>query len=429
MLALAGCGGGHGSGPRDTQVSGIVTDINGDIVRNARVWINGFGETHSNSSGAYVLQDINEGDFVIRAEIDQDGVTFKGENVVRTTHDLRSKSVNITVVRASQQMRIFGRVIDRDGHVISGAHVFAISNDVDFGSSTLDITDGEGRYNIDSLLGGINYTVVASAAGFNNDTETVNVAAGSEQELIFTLGNATDPLLPAPTNLEGVAWTSPAELTRSPQSQVAIQNIKRIFEPRTAKVAKTRSTINGNWIETDLFWDIYPGNTAHIGYGIYRRQGTSGSFTATDFLRDPLANIYEDNDDVLHENQTWSYGITALNTNYLDGTSNSESDMSNVVTVQTLSDLTADPATQGPLTFHWEAGSGATEYVVFLFDTYPGAGVDQIWDNSSARASGTSLVYNGPSLVSGRTYYYVVLGLANSDNSRTISLVQSFVAN
>jgi len=428
MLALVGCGGGHGSGPRNTEISGIVTDINGDIVRNARVWINGFGETHSNSSGAYVLTDISTGDFVIRAQIDQDGITYKGENVARTFDSERTKSLNITVVRASQQMRIHGRVIDRDGHVIGGARVFAISSAVDTASSTFDITASDGTFNIDSLLGDTNYTVVASARGFNNDTETVNVPAGGDQEFIFTLGNATDPLLPAPTNLEGVAWTSPSELTRSPQSQTAIRNIKRIFEPRTAKVKTTRSTVNGNWIETDLFWDIYPGNTAHIGFGVYRRQGTSGSFTAVDFLRDPLANIYEDNDDVLLEDQTWSYELTAINTNYPD-TTNSESDPSNIVTVETLADLIVDPATQGPLTFHWEGSSGATTFVVYLFDRYPGLGVDAIWDNSGSPTAGTSLAYSGSSLSSGHTYYYVVLGLANSNNSRTISAVQSFVAN
>jgi hypothetical protein len=431
-IAILGCGGGgtgSGGGTRNAEISGIVTDFNGDVVRNARVYISGDNETNTNSSGAYVLQNIAEGDYKIRATITKDGVEYKGENVARVFSGERSKSVNITVIRKSLLTRVFGQVIDNQGFTVEGARVFAIApNDGGVYSSTYELTDSQGKFDLDTLMGGVDYKIVASARGFNSDVDVVNVAAGDSEEVVLTLKNATDPLLPAPTGLEGVAWTSPRESTRSPQSQGAIDNIKRLFDGRTPKRKLTRDTANGNWIETDLFWDSYPDSAAHIGFGIYRRPGNSGSFTAIDFLRDTEAEVYEDADSTLQEFETWSYEITGVNTNYPD-TSNSESNPSNIVAVQTLGDLFLDNITTGPLTFHWESGSGADQYIVYLFDEYPGIGVNSIWNNEGSPTGSTQLQYTGPGLQSGHRYFYVVLGLANSQASRTISVVDDFVAN
>lgn len=427
VLAVIGCGGGKG-GPRNTEVSGIVTDIDGNSVRNARVYISGFGETRSNSSGAYVLDNIGEGDYVVRAEITQDGVKFTGSNVARTFQNERSKSVNVTVTRPSQQMKIHGRVINRDGYSVGGARVFVASSSLDYASSTFDITDSDGKFSIDGLLGDYDYVVTASARGYNNDVDSVYGSAGSDQEFIFTLGNATDPLLPAPTNLEAYAWTSPSQLTKAAGGGSGLAWAKAKYMPKVPTAKVTRTTINGNWIETDLFWDIYPGNTAHIGYGIYRRFGNSGSFTAIDFLRDPLANLYADSDEGLQEFETWSYSISAINTNYPD-TSNGESDLSNIAVAETLGDLIVNNVTYSPLTFHWSTGSGADEYVVYLFDKYPGVGVNSIWSNSGTPTSGLNLAYSGSSLVSGKKYYYLVIGTANGGNSLTVSPVMDFIAN
>jgi len=429
LLALVGCGGGSGgNGPRNAEVSGIVTDFNGNPVRGARVFINQFGETDSNSSGAYQLHNVSEGDFKVRAEITQDGITYKGENVARVFSGERTKSVNITVIRENQLTRVFGHVIDNQGFTVEGARVFAIApNNGGVFSSTYEITSSDGTYDLDTLLSGVDYKIVASARGYNSDVDVIQGSAGNSQELVLTLKNATDPLLVAPTGLEGVAWTSPREDTRSPQNQAAIANIKRLFDPRTPKRSVTRETANGNWIETDLFWDSYPDSDAHIGFGIYRRFGTSGQFTATDFLRDPEAETYVDSDADLQEFETWEYLITAINTNYPD-TNNSESDSSNVASVETLSDLVTDSVLQGPLRFRWETGSGADEFIVYLFDEYPGIDVTPLW--TSSRVAGTQVTYNGLATIqSGHRYYYLVLGLANSDSSRTISAVDSFVAN
>lgn len=430
LFAVAGCGGGGGgnsSGPAG-QVSGLILDFNGDPVRGARVWINNGSETDSNSSGSFVLEDVERGDWKIRAEIEQDGVVYEGENTARVFSDERTKSVQITVLRSNQTTRVRGVVLDNEGFELQGVQVFAIPTQVGgvFGSS-MELTDSAGTFDFDMLRGNTEYKIIATGVGYNSDADIVNVAPGGEENLVLTLKNPTDPLLPAPTGLEAVTWTTPSELTRSPQSMSAIQNLKKLFDPRTPTRTITRDTIDGNWIESDLFWDSYPDNAAHIGFGIYRRLGTSGSFSSLDFLRDTEAENYIDLDANLQEFETWSYYISAVNTS--DPTINSESDPSNVVQVETLGDLYALTPLQGPLRFRWDTGSGADEFIVYVFDEYPGIGVEEIWSNESARATGTQVNYSGPSLQSGQRYYYMILGLANGDFSRTVSRVESFISN
>jgi hypothetical protein len=432
LIAMVGCGGGGsggGDGRRTADVSGIVTDFNGNAVRDAKVWIEQFDETKSNSNGSFVLENIAEGDWKIRAEVFRDGVRYRGENVVRTFEDERARSVNITLIRESQIARVFGQVVNNQGFPVEGARVFAMApNDGGVFSSTYDLTDSEGSFDLDTLMGGVDYRIVASGVEFNSDVDVVNVPAGDEEELVLVLKNPTDPVLPAPTGLEAVSWVSPREETRSRGSDAAYQNLKRLFDPRTPSRTSTRDTNDGNWVEVDLFWDPYPNEDSHIGFGIYRRFGTVGDFFATDFLRDPEAEIYIDLDSELLEFDTVGYLITAINTNYPD-TSNSESESSNSVTVETLDDLFLNPVAQGPLRFRWQAGSGAEEFIVYLFDEYPGIGVGSIWDNAASPATGTEAQYTGSSLQSGRRYYYMVLGVANSQTSRTISRVGVFVAN
>lgn len=436
-VAVFGCGGGGGTGgngARNAEVAGVVIDLDGNAVRGARVWINEFGETDSNSSGAYLLDGISDGDWRVRATVTQNGTTYEAETVVRVFEGERTKNINLVVIPESEQARVHGQVVDNQGFVVENAHVFAIPvyepgvQETGVLSSVMELTNGNGQFSMDKLAGNIEYKITASGVGFNSDVEVVIVDPGESEEVLLALKNPTNPLLPAPTNLSAVSWTSPSEVTRSPQLMSAAENIKRLFDPRTPKQRVTRETINGNWIEIDLFWDQYPDNDSHIGFGVYRRFGNSGDFFALDFLRDPEAEIYEDADADLQEFETWSYIITALNTRYPD-TSNSESDDSNIAAVETLGDLFLNPVVQGPVRFRWQTGSGAEDFIVYLFDEYPSIDVGAIWDNSGAPVGGTELTYGGPALQSGHRYYFVVLGLANSDFSRTISEVGTFVAN
>ncbi len=427
LLLFVGCGGG-GTGSNATgEVSGAITDVNGDPVRGARVFSNGL-ETTSNSAGIYVLTGIPEGKQTIRAEVTRNSVKFVGQNVVTVFRSERSKSLNIAVVREDQTATLHGKVRDSDGRVVQGARVFALGNSL---SSAIAITDADGDYMIEKLASGIDYVLTASARGYDNDNGSVNLDPAEDRRFDFTVKASTNPVMPAPENLVAVAWTSPDEVTRDSESSRAYEAIKQMIDPRRKqKVGHGRDTILGNNVEVDLYWDYLDPSFDDnlLGFGIYRATSPGGASTAVDFLRDSQAAFYSDIDDNLIEGQNYYYEITSLGTNYPD-TFNSESNFSNRYGVHTLGDMILLSPTTGPLTFRWEACQDAETYKVFLFAEFPSIGVSSIWNTAGAPTAGLSQVYTGGALQAGKTYYYIVLAEANGGDSKSISAIGSFVAN
>jgi hypothetical protein len=422
FAAMAGCGGVGASGLG--TVSGIVTDANGDPVRDAKVFTRSSPrrETRSNSSGSYVLQDVRALDIIIEAEVVQDGIKYYGQNLASVFGQERTKSVNIQVARENQLARISGSVSERQGLRVVGARVFAIGNSL---SSSVAITDSAGNYTLRGLIAGVDYVVQASARTYNSDTEVVRLFANENRQLHFVLADETNPALPPPFGLEAVSWTTPAGITRS-EDAGAYEHVKRLYDPRRAKTrATSRLSAGGNPIEIDLYWEPDFSN-ALLGFGIYRGVGQSGPLTAVDFLRDPLAEFFADNDPDLVEQTFYSYEMTALNTSFPDF-AGSESARSNRAIVRTLGDMIPLPVIANPLTFRWQHAPGAEQYIVYLFDRFPRIGVPSIWSNSSNPAVGTQVQYTGSTLQSGKTYFWLVLGVADGNTSRTMSTIESFV--
>jgi hypothetical protein len=422
----AGCGGGGGSNGYGV-VSGKVTDIDGNVVAGALVYVDGNPrETYSNTEGRYVIQNVPAEDVLIKATATLSGVSYVGSNVARVYDLEQAKSINIVVVRSSQTARVKAVVRDNSNHLLQGVKVYAFPTNGGVYSSSMAITNSSGECIVRDLQAGEDYDLLASGRGYQSSPDLVNLSAGDTQTVNFILGNTSDTLLAAPTNLEAGVWTSPKEVTRSPGSLAAYEAIKNRIDPRrAAKMKTTRSTLGGNYIEFDLYWDWINSNKL-LGYGIYRGLGDTTNTVAVDYLRDPLASFYADLDDMLVENQVYSYQITALNTHFPDGV-NSESDKSNRITAVALGDMDLAGLLQGPLTFQWYSVTGATTYTVYLYDKYPSfESIAPIW--TSAATSATHYDYDGPILTPGHTYYYFVIG-GNGAQSRTISVIDSFTAN
>lgn len=404
------------------EVSGVVFDESGNPVRGATVWADEGArpETLSNSSGSYVLRDVPALDTVIRAEIEKDGQTFVGQNVSRTFDAERTRSINIVLHRSDRLASIHGTVRTSDGARVGGARVFAIASAL---SSAMAITDIDGNYVMRQLGADEDYQVSANAPDLRTDSTGVGLLPGEDRRVDFTLvPDGLVSTISPPSGLEAISWTSPLEATRSAQASQATEAVKRIMEPRRKAASETRLTNNGNLIEVDLFWNPIVNNTL-LGYGVYRANGEFGALVGIDFYRDPLAEFYADADDALLEQQIYSYALTSINSDSEEG------NFSSRVSVETLGDMVALQPLFSPLRFRWDPANGAESYVVFLFDEYPGIAVSSIWSNSAAPATGTQVAYTGPGLTSGNTYYFVVVGLANGDASRTISEVGSFTMN
>lgn len=434
LLTLVGCGGNSLSVPG--EISGIVFDVDGNVVRGARVYLDDI-ETTSNSSGSYVLRGVTSQEVKIKAAITQDGISYYGEQYVPLFDGERSKNANITVVRNGQRATITGTVQTNNQDIVRGARIFAYAGAQ---NSIFAVTGTQGTFKISTLQGNVQYTLIASARGFNSAIGTITVQPGQTVDLLFTLASPEDAAFTPPQNVSATAWTSPGAngpLAAGSNSGDPYERIKQIIDPKRATrkshriVSKARgplSTQFGNPIEVDLDWDSFSPDAAILGFNLYRRTGNANSIVASDFLdfsRDPVGIFFSDLDDALREGQTYTYAVSTVNVTYPNGTF-SESSLSNLVRATPLGDLFLNSVSFAPLTFNWQGGSGATNYVVFVFDRYPGVGVDAMWQ--SGGTAGLSQVYSGPSLTSGRTYYYVVLGLANSNASRTISVIGSFVA-
>ena len=422
---LAGCGG--ATGPTTSTITGIVLDVDSNPVRDARVWTHD-AETRTSSSGTYVLTANRAGELRVRAEIVKDGVTYRGSNWALNFEDEQTQNVNIVVGAVHTLATVRGTVRDKDGFLLENANVFAYNG---IGSSVRVFTNINGEYELTELISGFTYTVTASARTYSNDAVDVVLTPLEVRTVNFVLGDPGVPGFDPPTNLDAVTWVSPFDPGRGTNpGQDPYAHFKKKYDPRYRQEsflagltrAQGRGLGTSILVETDLFWDEFL-HPELLGFGIYRAPGATASVNFLDFSSDPMAPFFVDIG--INPDSTYSYGVTALATLFPD-LPNTESDLSNIVVVDTLDLLELQNVTFSPLTFRWLSGSGADEYYVFLFDRFPGVEVDWIWDNQGDPAFGTSYQYDGPGLTPGHTYYYLVLGTANGGFSRTISRIGSF---
>lgn len=441
LVALAvvlACSGGEGSRGNGT-VAGNVTDLSGEAVRGALIFANNDRSTttETNSTGAYLLTKVKEGNSRVSAEIRIGGVLYYGENVIAVFANEPSKSCNIVMSRADQQASLTGVVRNRSGEPVEGARVFANSGEL---SSLMAVTDRDGRFTIRAIHPGRGYTIQASALGFDSDLDSATFGVREARRQDYVLANARDIGFNPPDDLAAVAWTSPREVTRSPKAAQTYESIKQMLDPRrAARAAKTRKplvTALGNWIEVDLYWSPIE-NASLLGYGIYRGRNAQGATEGIEFLRDPLTGFFADQDPTIREGLTYFYEITCLNVRYPE-TNNSESGFSNRFGVRPLGDLTLRTVDQtgNQIRFRWNAALGAENYTVYVYDRYPDFGVAPMWPQSQAEianatTTGTELVYSGPPLQSTGSYYYLVVGRDTRDgnDALTVSPVASFNPN
>lgn len=421
-LALSACSGiSIGTGNQNSTISGRVLDLNSVPVRDARVWADG-QEVRTSTTGAYYLENVSEGEVEIRAEINQNGTIYRGQTWVYNFDGEQRNNGTIIVGPSGQLGSVRGTVRDRDGFLLQGVSVFAYNG---AGSSARAFTDEDGEYEINELVGGFQYEIRAMGQGYRSDTDVRTIQSGTTITSNLILGDPGTPTLSPPSNLSAITWTSQTDATRSAGSgKGALAWAKDHFGngKETKKVAESRTNSNVI-VEVELEWDEQRFDD-HLGWGIYRATSAAGPLNGLDFFADPLSAYYFDA--TVIENRTYSYAVSTLSAEYPDFPNFTESNLSNRAVAETLGVLNLNNPTFGPVTIRWQSGSGADEYIVYIFDTFPGIGVGSVWDNESNPTSGFSLSPNY-SFNSGQTYYYLVLGIANGIESRTLSQIGTFV--
>lgn len=440
LLALSACGSQREDAARG-NVAGTVTDIEGDPVVGARVWVDGVGETLTNMNGAFLLTGVPEGFRNLRASARIGNQTWTGIALVQVFAEDTTRNANIVLAPENQQGSVEGRVFGPDGRGIEGARVFAAGAL----SSAMAITDRNGYYRLDGLLGGYDYPMVASAPGYFNDQKEVSIVAGRVSALSFALAIASGVVPATPQNLEAVAWTMPRGVTRSnsPDTARAMEAVKRLLDPQRAqRRALSRATPEGSLIEIDLTWD-YVEDSRRLGYGIYRSRTpnpASQRGTAIAFLRDPLADLFADLDLALTPGVTYHYQVSAVGANFDPDTGAGASAPSDNASATPLAPMGSfsEPASGATVrtstpTLRWERLNGAAFYQVILFEGFPEINRDPLWPaslenpgNSRISHPNNSVVYSGPALQPGQTYYWVVVALSADGRARSISPLWKF---
>lgn len=416
-LGLIGCvSGGSAKG----EIAGSVTDISGNPVRGAAVFLGStqIGETSPN--GTFVIRDVSEGLVEVRVEFTAGGATFRGRNKVFVFANERTTSMSIVVARTNQLGSVRGTVRDEFNTPLVGVRVFAGGPL----GSWMDDTDSNGEYLIRDMVGGYDYTMTASGRGYENDATTFSCIAGSTLTENFFLRLSSNENQPRPQNVQAFAFTSPVSPTRSLEESRAYEAIKRLIKPQLRRPAATRGTAITDHIEVDLIWD-YVATQETLGFGIYKGNSPIG-LVGYDVLRDPLATFYADISDFLLPGSTYYYAVTRLNTDYPNAVG-SESPLSTVANATPVGDLILQDVAFSPLRFRWNLVSDVDDYTVYVFNEYPDIGVSPI--RVLPPVFGSSANYSGPpNLTSGNTYWYVVVGSGNGGASQTISQIDSFVA-
>lgn len=415
VLACGGGGGGTSPGTRNSTVTGQVLDQNDSPVRGATVKADGRTAT-TNMNGTFVLEQVRDGIVEVDASVRDAGVDYRGRTYAILTSGEQRSNANIVVSPTGSVGRISGRVFDRSGFLLQGVAVFAYSG---AGSAARAYTDDDGRFLLSDLRAGVTYEVKAMGQGYRSDSDNILVRRNDTVSVDFTLGSPASPALTPPQNFSVTTWVAP-EFTRS---RGALAWAKADFhkgkgQPITVGSSQTRA--GGPIVEATLLWDEQR-FADHLGWGIYRGTGTSGALRELEFNADPLSGFFQDV--VLNQNAVYRYAATTLSASYPDFPAQTESDFSTIQTARTLNVLTGLRVDAGNIA-RWSGTSGAEEYAVYVFASFPTIGVDPV--AAPAIITATSYDLDAFPMVAGRTYYVMVLGLANGRSSRTITDAVSF---
>ncbi|MEP6756436.1 MAG: carboxypeptidase-like regulatory domain-containing protein [Chthonomonadales bacterium] len=461
---LTACGGGGGGGgvsrgPGD--LTGVVTDVDGRVVAGATITV-GSANTSSLSNGTFVFHNITSGLRTVVAVNRVNGNIWSGESVVDLVSSTTNRAVNIVVSDERTQGAIAGSVIGPNGLGIPGAKIFVGGPF----NSTLAVADDGGNYFVPRVTPGVTYTVTASLAGFINDTRSVHVDNNSTTTASFALsiGSSTGAL-PAPTGLFAQTWTVADSISRSsPETKGLYDWLKQVYQKKrglTGLHLATKSTVKpsgrswpaGAVVETDLFWNYVSYNNL-FGYAIKRAtsQAALPGSEAVAILRDPLTSAFFDVDFALTPDVPYFYTVSALDTvQFTDPGQQTLGPPSAVVSANPFQKLVSTSPSNGTAisgnpNFQWNSLNGAAGYQIYVWDDFPDLWFDPsktgepnalapIWPanlnspgSSFVNAPATSQSYQGPALIPGHTYYWLIVGMdsTNPNNVQAMSASRLF---
>ncbi len=424
IIIISGCGGGGGE---HGSLSGTVTDVAGNLIPGATIYLDDRAAGTSLMNGTFKIRDIEPGYHNVEASVKINGKTWTGTRELDVYSDGPTMNMNVVVGAWDNLGVIEGAVTNLNNNPLPNARVIAIARypqDKPASEasviSKVTVTNEHGEYSITDLPASITvngikqdmiYDVVASFAGesgepggYNNVTKTATISSDVNKVTIvdFKLEASDMVSPPTPDGWTGsdaiyvLSYTVPIQITTR-AAQSVYDAVKSCISERSSKaVALKRRMINrsapsGSLIENDVVWySIWnssygidmPTNLA--GFSIYRGRTSQLERTSQyqiDFVRDPSIVMYADTADELSAGVRYWYGVTSVSTSYLDADNHfnqmAESAMSGVASVVPLGKLIAqlpqdhDDLSAAQPVFRWLPVSGAKSYKVFVYESYP----------------------------------------------------------
>jgi hypothetical protein len=464
-VALAGCGGGGGDdngggGPtNDNTVLGKVVDTQGFGVPGANVIAVPTGnsplgglQATTLTDGGYRITSLDPGTYTVSASTTINGTSYTGSTqALVTSHSIISNAV-IELAPPSQQGVIEGTITDTSGRPLSGVRVLASVSVTPAQGTTQTsglqaITDNNGFYQFPKVpTATAPYQLTATALGYVNATTTVSsLTTGQTQTRNFQLSQSFNGSVPTPTNVLAASLTQPSSvLTPSIASHArtsaatsssdiptsVYDTIRKVMSPKYAQWSANRHLASGSTrlkshvggfsnyaIEADVFFsESQISNVA--GYRIYNSEG-SQTVQAYDFLQDPQASLYVDLDPFYVPDTQFNFAVSAINTD------NTESGISNTASFDPLELEVVTSPVQGqvvhnPLSVSWQSVQGATQYGVFIYNTYPSIGSTPVVQATGLSAS-TTTYFLTTTLAPGN--YWAIVSAADT-NSIDVSVSQ-----
>ncbi len=379
--------------------------------------------------GSFSLGFLRFGTYRLRAVATVQGVEEVGlQDSVEVTPGGRTVE-SLVLVASDLTGTVQGRVENERGEPIPDALVtslfYALGTDWVLASRKTK-TDPNGRFVMERLPAGP-IVLTAIKEGYQKERVSFLLNQSEVRSALFIMQPVSRPPRPNPPQaLFAIAEILPATTPQVAGSRVVVERnfYHTLLRNRLIRFhrlyRKTKPALNrwsqryfpvGFWGQVEVGWGVRGESVS--GYQIYRSQTESSGWQLRAKVSEPEQSLFADPHYDFRQDTEYAYAIRSI------GLNGSLSDLSNVVEARFLSPVRSvrplPDATVSvrQLTFEWDSLSGIPVYTVEIFSDLESILVgDPVWSKVTDRKDA---VYDGPPLMEGRTYYWIVIGQNDPD--------------
>ncbi|MDW8122163.1 MAG: carboxypeptidase regulatory-like domain-containing protein [Armatimonadota bacterium] len=387
-------------------------------------------QTRSGPFGSFYLGALPSGLYRLEAEAEVEGRREVGvQDQVRVEAGKRTVA-SLVLVDRELTGEVRGVVLDNIGQPASDALVtsifYALGTDWVLSSRRVR-TDPAGRFTFDLLPAGP-IVLTAYKDGFypgqssfvlqqeERRTVTINLRLGSDfptpspPKKVFAIGETLPVTLPESVR----RWVGPPQnfyrsLIWKHRGRSHRLSQKVFFaSPRQP----SRYFPTGFWAQVEVGWDL-PEEPIK-GFEIWRAQPESSGWVLRSRLEEPKQSLFADGDFNFQIGPTYLYAVKSIG---LDGRPSHLSEAAPVrllPVVRLLSPESGETVPLSELVFRWQtSGQSVPFWTVQLFPDLESLLVrDPMWRTVTTSQSAR---YDGPPLLSGKSYYWIVIGQDKAD--------------